>query len=282
MVKLSDYQEPGIQACLSVLLEIMTILGEFRDNVVIVGGNVPQLLIPTAEERHSGSLDIDLAFDHKHISASTYSTIMKTLKSRSYYQKDDGEPFTFYRDIESENGNVITVKVDLLSGEYGGTGKRHRHQRVQDAKARKARGCDLVFEHANEISLSGTLPSGAKNEVIVKIPSVGAFLAMKGMALWDRMKEKDAYDIYYCCKHFPGGLPAIEKAIKPLMANKLAQEGLGKIHAKFLTVDSIGPSWVADFMEIIDKEEQERIKRESFELLNTLMDRLSIQPFSRK
>jgi len=45
MVKQSDYREPEVRACLSVLLEIMTILGEFRENIIIVGGNVPPLLI---------------------------------------------------------------------------------------------------------------------------------------------------------------------------------------------------------------------------------------------
>jgi len=29
---------------------------------------------------------------------------------------------------------------------------------------------------------------------------------MKGMALDDRLKEKDAWDIYYCIQNYPGGL----------------------------------------------------------------------------
>jgi len=280
MVKQSDYQEPEVRACFSVLLEIMTVLGEFRENIVIVGGNVPSLLIPSAEEKHSGSLDIDLALNHKHISNGTYMTIVNTLKSRGYYQKEGDQPFIFYRDIQSESGNTITVEIDLVTGEYGGTGKKHRHQKVQDAQPRKARGCDLAFDSAIKVNLSGTLPTGAGNEVIVKIASIGPFLVMKGMALWERMKEKDAYDIYYCCRYYPGGLKAIVEAIRPLTGNKLAQEGLSKIKAKFVTVDGIGPNWVADFLEIADNEERERIKRESFELVNTLMDKLGIHPFS--
>ena len=280
MVKQSDYQEPEVQACFSVLLEIMTLLGEFRENIVIIGGNVPPLLIPSAEERHSGSLDIDLALDHKHISNDTYMTIVSTLKSRGYYQKEGEQPFVFYREIEPESGNRITVEVDLLTGEYGGTGKGRRHQKVQDAQARKTRGCDLVFDSAMTVNISGTLPGGAKNDVIVRISSIGPFLVMKGMALWERMKEKDAYDIYYCCRNYPGGLTAIAEEIRPLVGNKLAQEGLGKIIAKFATVDGIGPTWVADFLEITDQEERERVRRESFELINTLMEKLGIHAFT--
>jgi hypothetical protein len=32
------------------------------------------------------------------------------------------------------------------------------------------------------------------------------FFVMKGMALHDRLKEKDAWDIYYCTKNYTGGI----------------------------------------------------------------------------
>ena len=281
MVKQSDYTEPEIQACFSVLLEIMTVLGEFRDNIVIVGGNVPSLLFPNAEERHSGTLDIDLALDSDRISDETYKTIAKTLRTRGYYQREAEQPCIFHRDIEGQNGRKITVEIDLLAPEYGGTGKSHRHQKIQDALARKTRGCDLVFESAVQVNLVGTLPNGAKNEVTVRVASIGPFLVMKGMAVWERMKEKDAYDIYYCCRNYPGGLEALVTDISPLMSSKLAKEGLGKIKTKFSSVDGIGPTAVADFLEIVDQEERDRIKREAFELVDAFMKSLGIKPFLR-
>ncbi|MFO7773838.1 MAG: hypothetical protein R6V59_07915 [Dehalococcoidia bacterium] len=280
MVRQGDYRETEVQACSFVLLEIMTALGAFRDNVVVVGGNVPSLLIPSTKEKHPGTLDIDLALDFGHISDGTYRTIVETLRARGYYQKEQEQPFIFYRDIEDRSGSKITVEINLLAGEYGGTGKGHRHQKVQDARARKARGCDLVFGSAVRVNLAGTLPSGARNEVIVKVSSIGPFLVMKGMALWGRMKEKDAYDIYYCCRNYPGGLTALVKAVRPLVRNKLAREGLGKIRTKFATVDGIGPSWVTDFLEITDEEERARVQREAFELVNTLLEKLGVEPFS--
>ena len=279
MVKQSDYQEAEVQACFSVLLEIMTVLGEFRENVVIIGGNVPPLLIPSAKEKHPGTLDIDLALDFKHISDDTYKTIVKTLTARGYYQKEGEQPFIFHKDVEDTAGRKITVEIDLLSGEYGGTGEGHRHQRIQDANARKTRGCDLVFDSAVKVTLAGTLPGGAKNEVTAKVASIGPFLVMKGITLWERMKEKDAYDIYYCCRNYPGGITALVEAIRPLARNRIAREGLGKIKTKFAAVDGIGPGWVADFLEITDEEERERVQREAFELVNTLMEELGIKPF---
>jgi hypothetical protein len=115
--------------------------------------------------------------------------------------------------------------------------------------------------------------------VTVKIPEIGPFLVTKGMAFWDRGKEKDAYDIYYCCKYYPGGINKMADDIAQLTGNALAKEGLGKIKAKFEKVDFIGPVYVADFKEISDEEERERVIREAFELVNTLMGKLGIESF---
>ena len=279
MVTRDDYKEPEVQACHSVLLELMTLLSEFRDNIVIVGGNVPPLLIPSPEKTHVGTIDVDLALDHHRISNDTYQKIVKTLTSRGYYQKPAEDPFVFYRNIDIGGGRTITVEVDLLSGEYGGTGAGHRHQKIQDAQARKARGCDLVFDNAITVNIAGTLPDGARNEVTVKIPSIGPFLVMKGMAIASRQKEKDAYDIYYCCRYYQGGLNAIIEATRPLVSNRLVQEGLGKIRSKFSTIDSIGATWAANFEVASSAEEKARIKREAFELINRLLDDLNIGRF---
>jgi hypothetical protein len=39
---------------------------------------------------------------------------------------------------------------------------------------------------------------GGKNSAIVRVASIVPFLVIKGMALYDRLKEKDAWDIYFC------------------------------------------------------------------------------------
>ncbi len=72
MVSQSDYKEKEVQICYSVMLELMTILGDFRENIVIIGGNVPPLLIPKAEKKYPRTLDIDTAFDFKKIGDNTY------------------------------------------------------------------------------------------------------------------------------------------------------------------------------------------------------------------
>jgi hypothetical protein len=278
MVTRSDYPKNEVEAYLSVLVEFMTLLGEFKDSIVLVGGWVPYFLIEERKQEHTGSLDIDAALDFKRISSETYSTILELLKERGYEETE--QPYVFNRTVKTESGAKVTVKVSLLAGEYGGTSKSHRTQKVQDVKARKARGCDLAFDQNFSVTLSSRMPDGAKNEVTIRIAEIVPFLVMKGMALWDRYKEKDAYDIYFAILYYPGGIPKLVSVFKPFKSNKLIREGLGKIRTKFKDVESPGPVWVTNFEEIDDEEEKERVKRDVFERVNTFLDALDIKPFS--
>lgn len=277
MVTKADYGKDEVKACLSVMVELMTLLGKFREHIVLIGGWVPYFLLEEKRQQHTGSLDIDIALDFQEISDEAYRTILQLLKERGYEQGE--QPFIFYRTIKAKEGIPVTVEIDLLAGEYGGTGKTHRTQKVQDVKARKARGCDLVFQHSLSITLCEKMPDGARNEVTIKVADVVPFLVMKGMALWERYKEKHAYDIYFTILHYAGGLWELVKAFEPFKSNCLVHEGLGKIRKRFIDVDAPGPVWVANFEEIDDEEEKERVKRDVFERVNAFLDALDIKPF---
>ncbi len=280
MVTKDDYSKSEVDACLSVLIELMTVLGEFRDHIVLTGGWIPYFLLKESRHEHVGTLDIDIALDFQKISDGTYQTILQALKDRDYKQGD--QPYTFYRTIPTEDGREITVKVDLLSGEYGGTGKSHRTQLIQDVKARKARGCDLVFSHNLPLKVSGKMPDGTQNEVTIKITDVVPFLTMKGMALWERQKEKDAYDIYFTVLHYPGGIEKLVQVFESFKENKLVREGLGKIKAKFKDINSPGPNWLIVFEDIDDEEERERVRRDAYERVNAFLDSLGIEEFGEE
>ena len=277
MVIRYDYGKKEVNACLSVLVELMTILGEFRDDIVLVGGWIPYFLMEKNRHEHVGSLDIDIALDFQKISGDTYKTILQLLKSKGY--EEGKQPFIFYRTIPIEKDRSIPVEVDLLTGEYGGTGSSHRTQSIQDIKARKARGCDLVFKQNCFLKISANMPDGALNEVSIKIATIIPFLVMKGMCIWDRYKEKDAYDIYFTILHYPGGINELIKTFQSFKSNKLVQEGLGKIKAKFKDINAPGPVWLINFEDIDDEEEKERVKRDAYERVNTFLDTLGIEEF---
>lgn len=51
MVTRTDYNQIAVNAAYSVLIEIVRVLGEYRDNIVLIGGWVPQILFQNKEDR---------------------------------------------------------------------------------------------------------------------------------------------------------------------------------------------------------------------------------------
>ena len=273
MATRTDYNEIAVKAARSVLLELAHLLGEYREDMVLVGGWVPEFIFPNKVKPHCGSIDVDLALDHRKLQEQGYKSIQKLLLSRGYEQGK--QPYIFHRRVFVEDQEII-VQVDLLAGEYEGTGKSHRTQRMQDVLARKARGCDLAFDMVMEVPIEGELPGGGKDSVTIRVATIVPFLIMKGMALEDRLKEKDSWDIYYSITNYPGGLDALVEVFRPYLKHGLVREGLEKIAKKFATEKAIGPKFVADFEEITDPEEREILQRDAYERLNYLLTKLDI------
>ncbi len=237
---------------------------------VLVGGWIPELLLAPGAERHVGSIDVDLALNHEGLTEAGYKMIGEILHHHGYEQ-DARQPFIFRKRVHGQ-----VVQVDFLAGEYGGTGSSHRTQNAMDMRPRKARGCDLAFEiPPEEISLKGKLPDGALDEVKVRVASVVPFLVMKGMALEDRRKPKDAYDIYFVLRHYPGGIDAVVNAFKPHLHLALVKEGLQKIATKFASVDHIGPRDAAAAYPNLDDEERGIRRRDAYELVNYLIQKMA-------
>lgn len=54
------------------------------------------------------------------------------------------------------------------------------------------------------------MPNGGVDRVMITVASIPAPLAMKGYAVSGRDKPKDAYDIYFSIRNYPGGIAALE------------------------------------------------------------------------
>ena len=271
VTKRTDYTAEAVEAARSVMLELTRLLGEYQEGIVIVGGWVPELLLSGAGHRHTGSLDVDLALDQHTLGEVGYKTILQLLLSHDYHPGK--QPFIFFRTVQV-GSTTYEVEVDFLAGEYAGTARSHRTQNVQDMQPRKARGCDMAFTDPTEITMSGTLPEGGKDSVRIRVASIAPFLVMKAMALASRLMEKDAWDIYYCIRNYPGGIERLAKEFRPLLKNKLAQEALANIAEKFASPEHVGPKHVADFEEITDPEARALRQRDAFERVNAFLAQL--------
>ncbi len=85
-----DYGQREIEAARRVLVDLGQVLGSwFADSIVVVGGWVPDLLLPNSEEPHVGSIDVDLALDAEKLQAGRYAEIIRSLLGTGRYEKAD-------------------------------------------------------------------------------------------------------------------------------------------------------------------------------------------------
>src|SRR5262249_52938117 len=192
-----------VTACRSVLIEVLTILGKDLDKLAVVGGWVPELAFPN--KGHIGSLDVDLALDARKLKPMAYESIRKKLVDSGYQQSPD-VPNRFFRSIKGTNSEV---RVDLITGEFPDVAAGGTHIQIQELPVCKLRGVDLAFAFQQEVPVEGELPDGGRNRVIAKVPTIAAYLCIKAITLSERMKQKDAYDIYFCIDNYPGGCKAL-------------------------------------------------------------------------
>ena len=92
MVTRRDYTAEGIEAARSVLIELVHLLGEYKDDIVLIGGWVPEVLLPHYSGPHVGSMDVDIALNHQKIQEEGYKRIEDLLRHRGYRQGEEA-PF---------------------------------------------------------------------------------------------------------------------------------------------------------------------------------------------
>jgi hypothetical protein len=142
--------------------------------------------------------------------------------------------------------------------------------------ARKARGCDPALEINTRVKIEGILPGGGLDAAQVRVAGVVPFIVMKGMTLYDRLKPKDLWDIYFCLVNYPGGLDALAQEFRLHLQHGLVVEGLRKIREKFLSPDHVGPKSVADFEELTDQDARDLVQRDAFERVSYLLAHLGV------
>jgi hypothetical protein len=115
----SDYSKRQIEAAHRVLVDLGQVLKSFEDCLVVVGGWIPDLLLPNSREAHIGSIDVDLALDAEKLSVGQYAELLKALLNTRRYQQAD-ESFRLCAEVDLEDGQPpIRVDVDFLKSPEG-------------------------------------------------------------------------------------------------------------------------------------------------------------------
>lgn len=245
----ADYDDRTTTAVKSVLIEIGQVLGSFKGKFAVVGGAVPWLLLDSDDMHHVGTIDIDLSLDAEALADTAYVALIDALRGNGYEQRETLRRFQLVRHVRARDGGPpIDVIVDFLMPRHAEIEKRIPPL-LDNFAVQRADGADLATRFYQMTAISGPMPNGGTNTVEVAVCSIPALLAMKGHALNGRLKQKDAYDVYFCIRNFPGGIAELAVACRPLLDFSSGVTGFRYIAEKFDVPDGFGPTSVRRFVQ---------------------------------
>lgn len=201
---------------------------------------------------HVGTLDVDVGLDAEALGDGEYATLIGALQSHGYAQREGLRRFQLVRQVPArDGGDEIDVVVDFLMPRDAEIVKNHPPL-ISDFAVQRADGADLAMRFYRLVAVAGPMPDGGTNRVEIAVCSIPALLAMKGHALVGRYKQKDAYDIYYCIRNYPGGINALAEECQPLLAHASGVLGFQHIADKFDVFEGHGPTCVRRFVQDTD------------------------------
>jgi hypothetical protein len=230
-------------------LYVATVLGDCLDDIVIVGGLVPALLIEQQEgiELHVGTRDLDLGLALAILEEDRYHEIAERLRQAGFSPdiNDRGNPTRQRWKIEIP----AKVTVDFLIQPSRADDRPGRLRNIEsDLAAFIAPGLHLAFQDLEQVTLSGRTLMSEEAERQVQVCGPGAFVVLKALALRRRGKPKDAYDLYYVVRNYGKGVVDVAARLKPLLDDANVREALEILREDFGAEDRIGPMRVARFL----------------------------------
>ncbi len=248
----SGYTAEETEQVKTVCLTVAVTLGAHLDDVCIVGGLVPPLLIDTTrtdgdDDLHPGTNDLDVGLALALLDDERYAEISHRLRGEGF------KPDT------NENGNQtvqrwrlgeLKVAVDFLMPPAPAQDPAVRVQNLEpDFGALVTPGLELAFDERVNIELDGHTLTGERARRTVPVCGPAAFVALKALAFGDRAEPKGAYDLVYVIRHTPGRGTVIAERLRlhAQLHTEIVVRALRLLNRDFNTPDNIGPRRAAAF-----------------------------------
>jgi len=248
----SEYKSEQVELVRATCLYVATKLGDMMDDLIIVGGLVPSLIVdqttlPQDVDTHVGTMDLDVGLQLALLDEGRYRKLTERLRDAGFAmdKNDDGNP-TRQRWTITNSG---TVTVDFLippSREGDRPGKLRDIE--PDFAAIIAPGLRCAFRDRQHITLQGRTLFGEKAERDVWVCGAGAYVVLKALAFDSRGENKDAYDLFYIVRNFGAGIKDVVAKLQPLLDDEEARKALDVLRRDFTDPEGIGPMRVAEFI----------------------------------
>ena len=246
----AGYDRAQVERVRATCLYVATKLGDLLDELVVVGGLVPTLLIDqgrTEGERHVGTLDLDVGMTLAILDGRRYEELTARLRAAGF-SPDENEKGNITRQRWRIDG-AHKVAVDFLipPSREGDVGGRLRDIEP-DFAAIIAPGLRLAFQDRVKITIAGRTirDEQAKREIWVCGP--GAFVVMKALAFRSHGENKDAYDLVYLLRNYGAAVDEVAARVAPLLGDDEAKDAVLILREDFESIESVGPRRAAEFL----------------------------------
>jgi len=229
-------------------LYVATKLGDLTDDLVVVGGLVPSLIVDQENladgvEAHVGTMDLDVAL----LDQGRYRELSERLR-RSGFTQDENEQGNVTRQRWKIDG-VEKVTLDFLiqptlPSDRGGS----LRDIEPDFAAIIAPGLHLAFEDRRRISLSGRTIMGEEAAREIWVCGPAAYIVLKALAFSLRGENKDAYDLFYVVRNFGTGVEEIADLLRPILEDPDTKKAISVLRQDFTNHNGLGPRRVAEFL----------------------------------
>jgi len=240
----SEYDPRHTGLAESAFLTVWAGLGQWREDLVLIGGLVPKYLCgDLAVQRdlpRPATLDVDLGIALT-ADAGQYGNLFWDLAAQGF-SPNEKTPSRYEKVI-----NDFTVPLDFLVEKAPATTGTVQ---VMDITAGVMPGVDRALATARTMTISGVDLHGAEQKLSARICEVGPFLALKLRAFYSRQQPKDAFDILYTILHYDGGTDAAIAAFaeEVRLGNPACPDALQTLRKHFPDENAPGPVKASHFV----------------------------------
>lgn len=249
----SEYKSEQVELVRATCLYVATKLGDLTDDVVVVGGLAPTLLIdqatlPEGTSPHVGTIDLDVGLKLALLDEGRYRTLTARLRDAGFVQDHTAEGRVTRQRWRVTGPGSVTVDFLIQPSLADDRGGKLRDIE-SDFAAIITPGLKLAFQDRRRVRITGRTIFGEKAAREVWICGPGAFVVLKALAFSGRGENKDAYDLYYVVRNFGAGVEDVAVSLRPLLHDADAQRAMQVLRDDFLDHDGVGPHRVAEFMQ---------------------------------
>ncbi len=265
-----DYSDRQVEAARRVLIDVGQVLASFADCMVVIGGWVPDLLLPKTEERHVGSIDVDFALDADRLQDGRYAELLSLLIETKRYAQGE-KAFQLITTVDLGDGEIpVQVEVEFLAPADAELDK-NRPKLIAGFRVLQTEGCSEAFRAPVEQALTGRNIRGADNTVHLLVASLADFLVLKAHAIGGRDKPKDSYDFCFALENLPDGMEPLAKDWAARREERNVAQSVAILEEKFVSVNAFGPQQIVEFHNAPDEETRAMQARRGYELVQQLL-----------